>query len=561
MGAHRRARFCWYVWRVRSFSKARGRGAGRSRLGAGARAALLFLGLSTAACGAAPAGRAVDPVPSVPIAASPPVATAKPPEDDGGAIDLSITFHPGFSDHLGWVKLPRPLSFRYLGNPGATIQRFDGAWERIKGDAIAQKVFELELENVDWDKTAVLLDEGRLCSRELEEAVARKSPSRLLLRIDGGITKDGVRCLARLSAPRIHLAGCLYRSHRAEDRCDGDAEIEALAEDDRVRARVGGLALSVSRGESLARLSRFPELTYLALVAGRAPAIDLRFGALPFEGLSALRYLDISNWEVDQRVWGHPLEKHFLAQLHTLRWQGELSSPLGECQLRRLSVGRLTTEQVKALASCTRLTELSSDGAELDAMELLAPFSQLENLHLRHAQALDLSPLAKLTRLRELSLTAGKGEGFGFVRALPELRVVDLSQSTLSDLTPFADLSHLETLDVDFTQVADLGPIAGRSTLTELELHQTKVVDLGPLTGLRALTKLSVSETAVSDLSPLRGHPALSWVILRESKVHDASALLTMPSLTRAHIGGLSLPAAQLAALKERLGYSLDGAR
>jgi hypothetical protein len=48
--------------------------------------------------------------------------------------------------------------------------------------------------------------------------------------------------------------------------------------------------------------------------------------------------------------------------------------------------------------------------------------------------------------------------------------------------------------------------------------------------------------------------------VLYGSKLRDVGALLTMPKLKRAHIGGLSLPPQQLAALKQRFGYQLDGA-
>jgi Leucine-rich repeat (LRR) protein len=97
--------------------------------------------------------------------------------------------------------------------------------------------------------------------------------------------------------------------------------------------------------------------------------------------------------------------------------------------------------------------------------------------------------------------------------------------------------------------------------LVDLDVHQTSVVDIAPLAGLRLLKKLSLSETAVTDLSPLREHPTLEWIVLYDSKLRDVGALLTMPRLKRAHIGGLSLPPQQLAALKQRFGYQLDGAR
>ena len=122
------------------------------------------------------------------------------------ALDLSITFHPDFSGHLGWVQLKTPLALQYLGNPGATVQRFDADWQRTKN-------------GLDWSSTSVILDEGHLCSRQLQDGVNRAAPARLLLRIEGGLTDVGVGCLRQLATPRLYLAGCLYRNHRSDDRC------------------------------------------------------------------------------------------------------------------------------------------------------------------------------------------------------------------------------------------------------------------------------------------------------------------------------------------------------
>ena len=528
-----------------------------------ARAASLALALS--GCGSGAQARAVDmaPPPSSSVvpraghaggdAQTPGPISEAPPE-----LDLSITFHPGFTSHLGWVQLKTPISLQYVGSPGAKIQRFDGDWQRAKVDAGARRVFEMELAAVDWPSTSVLLDEGRLCSAELHDAVVRANPARLLLRVDGGLSAAGVACLGRLPAARLYLAGCLYRSHRPEDRCDGDAEIRALAADEGVRTRVAGLAFSVSTREALLRLRRFPALAYLAIVAGPAPAPDARFDALPFEGLPELRYLDVSNWEGDQQLWGRP---EALGQLRTLRWHGELNAPIAACRLRRLSSARLTTRQLTAFAACTQLVELSTDDADVDSAARVATFSRLEHLHLRHLHVEDLSPLGSLRALRELSVPAGSASAFGFVAQLSELRVLDLSQTGLSDLTPLARLQHLEQLDVGFTAVSDLAPLRGLGTLVDLDLHHTAAVDVSPLAGLPRLEKLSLSETPVTDLRPLSSHPSLEWVLLYGSKVRDVGALLTKPRLRRAHVGGLSLPPEQLAALAKRLGGQLDGVR
>jgi hypothetical protein len=523
-------------------------------------AAALLAGSLAGGCGAAPAGVVVD-LGAAPRASASAAVEAPAASGAAGDTDLSITFHPGFVSHLGWVALEAPVPLEHLGSPGAKTQRFDAGWARIDGDEIGLQVLEIELSRVDWASTSVLLDQGHLCSPLLRDAVARAHPPRLLLRIGDGLGAAAAACLARLPAPRLYLTGCIHHRHRPEERCDGDAEIQALAAEEGLRGRIGGLALSLASPEALERLGRFPVLSHLAIATGREPARGGGFSDLPFDALPALRYLDLTSWDHGQRVSGRPEELRFLAQLHTLRWHGVIADPVVPCQLRRLSAGHLSDAQLAAFAGCAQLVELSSDDAELGSAAALPGFARLERLHLRHLHTGELSALAGLQALRQLSLPAARTSAFAFVARLPELRTLDLSQSELADLSPLAQLTHLERLDLGFTQVSDLRPLGGLGALVALDLHNTPVVDLAPLAGLRRLQTLDVSGTAISDIGPLTAHPALQWVILHDSKVRDAGALLTMPALKRAHVGGLSLPPAQLGALTQRLGYALDSSR
>ncbi|MGB1017388.1 MAG: hypothetical protein ACPG4T_24845, partial [Nannocystaceae bacterium] len=205
--------------------------------------------------------------------------------------------------------------------------------------------------------TSLVVQESTLCSDELREAVETQQPRRLLLNIKWGLSATGVTCLNALAVPRLYLTGCLYRSHRKEDQCDGDAELAAIIAESDLRGRVFGLAVSLSKSQSVQDLGKLPMLEYLAIVTGRDAQPDANLNALPFDALANVRYFDITNWTSSS--WGVAAEQKFLARLHTLRWNGSLKQPLAACQLQRLSDGRFEDEDAVALAGCSQLVELS----------------------------------------------------------------------------------------------------------------------------------------------------------------------------------------------------------
>ncbi|HEY0479551.1 MAG TPA: hypothetical protein VGD37_18655, partial [Kofleriaceae bacterium] len=423
---------------------------------------------------------------------APRVSTSAPPAGAPAAdgvgdepVDLSITFDPRVTGENGWVKLPRQIPLDLLGDVGASI--LDVTAERLplpQDDPMRGRWLEVMLGRAALADTSLIIDEATLCSPAVLVAVQKARPRRLLLSIPGGISARAVSCLRALPAPRLYLAGCLYRSHR-QNACDGDAELDALAADELVRQRVRGLAASLGP-RAIASLGKLPVLEYLALSPGRAAALAL-FDLLPFDELSRVRYLAAEGENASGRVIDGRAAR-FVGQLHTLRWNGELSRPIpAPCRLERVSASALGADDVAALAACTRLKELSTDTARFDSAEPLAGFAELERLHLRHWKADDLARLTRLGKLRGLSLPASAARDFSFVASMRDLTAVDLSQTSLGGLDAFSKLASLEDLDVGFTAVADLSPLRSLTRLARLDLHETKVVDITVVAQLTSL--------------------------------------------------------------------------
>ena len=464
--------------------------------------------------------------------------------DDGG-VDLEIAFHPGFTGDIGWSKLPERTPLHMVGTPGAKV--IDGTGLNGKEpEGYELERFARELKTADLANASLVVQRSTLCSDALREAVNAAKPERLLMKVKWGLTAEGVACLGRLEAPRIYLAGCLYREHRPEEGCDGDAELAAVLAEPELRERVFGFALSLGKPESVLALAELPNLEYLALVPS---SDDVSYAPLPWHGLGKLQYLDASHWG-EMQLGGEA------GRLHTIRWNGRLRAPLEDCKLRRFTKGRIRGEEVATLAGCSQLEDLSIDSAKLDSVEGLAGLDSLESLYLRHLDTEDLSPLAGLKNLRVLGLGSADATDFSFVAELDELEQLDLSQTSLASLEVARALDELTHVDIGFTAVNDLTPLAGKKNLKVLDAGKSKVVDLAPIATMPALEELKVGGTGVRDLSPLADHPSLRWVIIHRTAVTDISVLSGLPALERANIRGLALPPAQVEALKSKLGRS-----
>lgn len=512
--------------------------------------------LVAAACSPRPPPHDVDLPPSAAPAASSSVAASPTVLR---ALDLSISFNPDFSGNDGWLLMPSALPLDMLGNNGAEVFRFQKELESPATDPLLAQLYRERFSRVDLETTSLVFDTADLCAPLFTEAVKARRPKHLLLSLQGSLTASGIACLSALRVPALYVAGCLYRGNwRDGARCDGDAEIALLAADPFLRTSIRGLAASVSSVAALTRLAELENLTYLALAKGHDPDPSVGFVTLPYDKLRTLRFLDVTSFDPDAFTFG-PYARRFVGQLEVLKWNGKLDEPLDTCAMRRLSTPLPDTAALENWAACTQLASLHADSAGFDSAAPLARFTELEWLHVTHCPAEDLSPLRALVKLRDLGLRGSRASDFSFLASMTSLRSLEVSQTAFKDLWLVAGLAGLEVLDVAFDPVTDVTPLADLKRLRKLDLGHTRVSDITSLAKQHALEELNVGETSVADLSPLAHHPSMKWLILHGSKVTDLGAALTMPKLERLNVGGLTVPATQLAELKQRRGFKVDG--
>lgn len=508
-----------------------------------------------AACSPQPPPRDVDlPLSAAPLASS---SVATVPTAPAG-LDLSISFHPDFSGNDGWLLTPAPLPLDTLGNNGAEVFRFKKELEATETDPLLSQLYRERFSRVDLETTSLVFDGADLCAPLFVDAVKARRPRHLLLSVEGSLTDSGVACLSALRVPALYVTGCLFRGYRNGSWCDGDAEIARLTADSFLRTSIRGLAASVSSVAALTKIGELENLEYLALARGSNPDSSLGFVSLPYEKLRSVRFLDVSSFDLDAFTLG-PYARKFVGQLEVLKWHGELDEPLDACAMRRLGTPLRDAAELERWGACTKLVWLHADSAGLESAAPLARFTELEWLHMTYCPADDLSPLRSLLKLRDLDLGGARARDFSFLASMISLRSLDVSQTALEDLGVVSGLTGLEVLDVSFDAVSDVTPLAGLKRLRKLELAHTQVSDIASFGKLHALEELNVAETNVSDLSAIEHHPSMKWLILYQSKVTDLSAVLTMPKLGRLNIGGLSVPAIQVAELKKRPGFNVDG--
>jgi len=256
-------------------------------------------------------------------------------------------------------------------------------------------------------------------------------------------------------------------------------------------------------------------------------------------------------------------------------------SPLAS--LPKLTELRLTTIGVSHLEALADgpLRTLDLSWGEVDSIEALRGFAELENLELSGLELSDLSPLSDLASLRSLTLntipvsTLEPLSGLpalenltlwyldipdlqGLV-ALPKLATLGLIATGLESFEGIADVPNLVTIQVDGcdqlasfdglevceglerievrpltsspTIVSDISALAEVSTLKVLDLAEANVSDIGALSGCPELESLNLRANHVVDLNPLAGLP-LQWLDVSNNQVGAIDALADMPLST-----------------------------
>jgi Leucine-rich repeat (LRR) protein len=240
----------------------------------------------------------------------------------------------------------------------------------------------------------------------------------------------------------------------------------------------------------------------------------------------------------------------------------DLSPASGLEGLRSVYLGGLAFSHLEAVK---RVTYLGLYSIELDSLEPLAEFSELQTLSLSDlafsalpslskATALtiafigkmpvsDLTPLGNLPALEALYLEELEFLTFAGLSNLPLLERLDLRNLPFESFEGLADVPSLTSLDItDCPAVESLDGLEGCENLSSFSARpSSSISDLGALASMANLRDLTLPDSSVSDLAPVAQCPSLRGLWLPDSQVVDLSPLVGHPTLTHLDLAGNQL--------------------
>ncbi|MEA1993122.1 MAG: leucine-rich repeat domain-containing protein [Euryarchaeota archaeon] len=183
------------------------------------------------------------------------------------------------------------------------------------------------------------------------------------------------------------------------------------------------------------------------------------------------------------------------------------------------------------------ITELLVYKKDIESIEGLQYYKNLDLLCLTGNDISDISPLSDLTNLTKLSLDNNEISDISPLSDLTNLTKLSLDNNEISDISPLSDLTNLEELYLH-GEISDISPLADLTNLKRLYLESKNLYDISPLSNLTNLEELYLSGDAVSDISSLANLTSLERLYLGDNSLSDLSPLSNLTNLTELRLSG-----------------------
>lgn len=198
-------------------------------------------------------------------------------------------------------------------------------------------------------------------------------------------------------------------------------------------------------------------------------------------------------------------------------------------ELRGLSVGGVElTELAEMMGEPARLTDLELKN--IDSMEGISSFENLERLSIRDMPAKDVKQLVPLKHLKELSLEDTR-QSDSIIQREDEIRVTDYSA--------ISAMTGLESLSVSSDMIRDVGMFKPLINLKSLTLEDSSVISLEPLSELAGLERLClIDNNEVQSFAPVTALTGLKELTIDKLTSQPDPDLSAMRGLERLEISG-----------------------
>ncbi|MEG1524968.1 MAG: hypothetical protein RRZ24_09840 [Clostridia bacterium] len=184
------------------------------------------------------------------------------------------------------------------------------------------------------------------------------------------------------------------------------------------------------------------------------------------------------------------------------------------------------------------------DGIQLNALDEVVYFSNLESLTLRNTAVIDLTPLTKISGLNTLTLENNHEMDLSTLPKMDGLTVLTLKNNDLMDAAVLQSVKNLQSLSIDQTLLPDQSALDGLTKLTELSLRwdrlkqNAKLDAIGTLPALRKLTLAGGAEKKPRDYAFLSSLKNLEELSVTCNSVDELQTLPKLPCMKRLELAG-----------------------
>ncbi|MFO0976215.1 MAG: hypothetical protein U0996_07425 [Planctomycetaceae bacterium] len=230
------------------------------------------------------------------------------------------------------------------------------------------------------------------------------------------------------------------------------------------------------------------------------------------QGLTNLRALDLSGWEIDADSLS------VIAKLH---------------RLSHLSLRVPTRAPLAFLKNLTQLSSLELTGIWVEDLSPLSQLNSLRRLHISGDGLTTIDALEPLTGLRKLSMDGGRIRDYRPLRRMQELKTLFLRSDAQSTLDGCQGLTKLESLITVDGSIENLAPLSGLRFLRELYFQYcSSLSDIRAVASMPSLCKLTLENCyRISDWSPLLSCENMEVLRLISCSPRNLSVLSRHPRL------------------------------
>ncbi len=225
-------------------------------------------------------------------------------------------------------------------------------------------------------------------------------------------------------------------------------------------------------------------------------------------------------------------------------WQERIRRDYGSAQqftgLYQLYLPNEQISDIRPLAACTHVRELSLSHNAIHDLRPLAHCHELKKLYVLNNPVEDLTPLSQLPYLRQLNISDTRVATLEPLADLKRLVELECERIPATDYTPLLHIPTLECLTISAPQAEQavtIGQMKQLKQLTVMDARQWGEQEWAALANL-SLVSLTITGIQWSDMRYLSHFSSLKSLTLANIEVNDISGLAALPALQKLKLAG-----------------------